>query len=372
MQNKKFINVLTFYVTYLWFTSFGGAILPTHFLAQGINYNQMILGKFLIFTSPLVLLVFLKSFSSKIAWRLAPFSYLMFVLLSIKILGVTQFYIASIFIGFSIFFFYVFYNIAHFRNTQKEKTGHSSAIMFSLGPIINILAPLASGYIANISFTLLWILAIVSFFVCIFFAEKQESFRVSYTVKNALREIRATRLFIFIGGIWEAIPFGIIPVFTLYFIKDPLPYGAYLAYLSLIAVFANLVLGKITDRIQKRSIFLYPITIAMALITFLLYFSIDNLYLWIVATSLLQFVLPLFWNISTAMVIDTHSNLELAIPGREIMLTSGRIIGLLLTFLSLLIEKTPKDIFIFLGFVILLYPTLLFWNTRITKKYSYL
>ena len=371
-NNKKFIKILSFYAIYSWFASFSSSVLPTHFLEQGIDYNQMIFGKFLVFGSPLILLLFLKNFRSKIAWRLAPICYLMFVLLSIRILGSTQFYIASVFAGFSLFFFYVFYNVAHFANTQKEKTGHSSALMFSVGPVINIVAPLASGYIASVSLTWLWILAILSFAVCLFFAEKQENFTVSYTIKGALREIKTTRLFILIEGVWGAVPFALIPIFTLYFIKEPLPYGAYLAYLSLVAVVANILFGKFTDKIQKRSIFLYPITIITALFTFLLYFAINDLYLWIIATSLLQFVLPLFWNLSTSLVIDAHTDLKLAIPAREIILSLGRMVGLLLACASLTVEKIPQNIFILLGIILLFYPTLLLWNTKVKKKYSYL
>lgn len=371
-NNKKFVQVLTLYTAYLWFTSFSSAILPTHFLQQGLNYNQMIFGKFLVFAFQLILLLFLTSFTSKNAWRMATVTYLMFVLLSVKILGPVQFYIASGLSGFSLFFFYIAYNIAHFKNTHKSKTGHSSAIMFSIGPIINIIAPLASGLIAKINFNLLWILAIVSFFICLFSVRNQENFRVKYSAKKALQEIKATRFFILIEGIWEALPFGLVPIFTLYFIKEPLPYGAYLAYLSLIAVFANLLLGKITDKIQRRAIFLYPITITLAVITFLFFFAINNLPMWIITTSLLQFFLPLFWNLSTAMVIDSHSNLNLAIPGRDLILGIGRIAGLFITFASLTFEKTPKNIFIFLGLVMLLFPIILLWNTRVSKRYSYL
>lgn len=372
MSNKKFARVLTLYTAYLWFASFSSAILPTHFLQQGLNYNQMILGKLILFICQISLVIFLTSFSAKNAWRLASITYLMFILLSVKILGPIQFYIASGFSGLSLFLFYNYYNIAHFENTQKAKTGHSSAIMFSIGPVINFIAPLASGFIASVNLNLLWILAIASFFVMLYFIKNQEDFHVTYSIKNTLKEMKATRLFMLIEGIWEALPMGLVPIFTLYFIKDPLPYGAYLAYLSLIAVLANLTLGKFTDKIQKRSIFLYPITITLAIITFLFYFAINNLTLWIIATSLLQFFLPLFWNISTAMVVDSHSNLRLVIPGRELMLASGRIIGLFITFISLTFEKTPKDIFIFLGLVMLFFPTILFWNTRISKKYSYL
>jgi uncharacterized membrane protein YjfL (UPF0719 family) len=372
MRDKKFRNLFVFYSLYIWFTSFSGSILPTHFLAEGLNLSQMIFGKFLFYIGNITLLLLLPTFRSKRAWRLALILNFGYILLSIKILSSFQFYAASIFSGFALFFFFVFYNIAHFENTPQEKRGYSSALMFSIGPIIGIVAPLASGYLAATNINLLWIFSGVFFLVALYFINRQEDFSVTYTLKSALREIKATRWFIFIEGIWEAMVFGIIPIFSLFFIKKPLEYGGFLAYLAVVAVIANLLLGKFTDKIQKRAAFLYPLTIGMSIVTFLFVFAVQNLFLWVIFAGLLQFLMPLFWNVSTAMVIDAHPNLRLAIPGREFTLAAGRIIGLLLAFLSFTIEKTPHNVFFILGTVMLLYPAMLFWNTRVSKKYSYL
>lgn len=332
----------------------------------------MMLGKLLLFSGQIILLLFLTSFESKKAWRLAFFLYFGYILLSIKILNPTQFYIANALSGAALFFFYIFYNIAHFENTPREKRGYSSALMFSVGPLISIFAPLASGFLASTNIVYLWIFSGVSFLIAFYFTKRQENFHLAYTLKSALNEIKATRWFIFIQGVWEALVFGIIPIFSLFFIKEPLQYGGYLAYLALTAVLANLILGKFTDKIQKRAAFLYPLTISMAILTLLFDLAVRNIFLWIVFTGLLQFLLPLFWNVSIALVVDSHPNLRLAMPGREFMLAAGRIIGLLIAFISFSIEKIPHNVFFVLGFVMFLYPVILFWNTRISKRYRYL
>lgn len=140
MKNKKFINLFFFYSLYIWFTSFSGSVLPTHFLSEGLNLSQMIFGKFLFYLGNITLLLLLTTFRSKRAWRLALIFNFGYILLSIKILNSSQFYAASILSGFALFFFYVFYNIAHFENTPQEKRGYSSALMFSIGPLIGIVA----------------------------------------------------------------------------------------------------------------------------------------------------------------------------------------------------------------------------------------
>ncbi len=372
VRNKKFINTFLLYISYLWFATFGSSILPVHFLQQGLDFRQMMLGKVILFASQILLLFILTSFWSKKGWRLATITFFVYILLSIKILNVYQFYFANIWAGFALFFFYVFYNIAHFENTPKEKTGFSSSLMFTLPSLINFIAPLAAGYIVMVNINMLWILAGLFFLISYFTSKLPDNFHITYTIKSALNEIKATRWLIFVEGVWEAILMGLIPIYSLFFIKEPLPYGIYLAYLSLVGIIANLSLGRFTDKVQKRAVFLYPLTIIMVGVTLLFDLATRNLVLWAVVTGALLFTVPLFWNISTALIVDSRPNLKLAIPGREIALAVGRVIGLLAVFVSFTLEQIPHYIFFFLAGAMLCYPLILYWNTRVSRKYTYL
>jgi len=351
---------------------FGTSILPTHFLAQHLSLQQILFGTLFMLVGQMFLLVILTTFSAKISWRFALFSALVYILFSVSILNVYQFYFASFINGFGLFFFYIFYNIAHFEKTPKAQRGHSSALMYIVPSIIGIIAPLLAGFIAQFNLTLLWIVSIFSFFIAFYIVKFQEDFKISYSLKSAVSEVKATRIFIFIEGIWEAMVIGIIPIFTLFFIKTPFNYGLFLTYLAAVSIIANFSLGRLSDRLQKRTIFLYPLTIVMALVTVSFSIVNANIITWIILAGVIQFLLPLFWNISTAMVVDVHPNLRLAIPGRELILAMGRIIGLVLAVLSFSFEKAPFYIFIILGSIFLLYPALLFWRTKISKTYSYL
>ncbi len=372
MRSKSFLNLFIFYASYLWFSSFSQTILPTHYLQQGLYFKELILGKIITFIAVLVLLLILTAFTAKLAWRLGLIFSFLNVLLSIKLLNIYQFYLLSAFAGFTIVLFYVFYNIAHFENSPKEKTGISSALMFSVISLIYLIAPVISGFIKSINADVLWVLSGVFFLISFLLINRQKDFRVEYKVIEALKETKATRLFIFISGIWDALPFVIIPIYTLFFIKTPFSYGLFISYLSLIGIIANLSLGRLTDKIQKRSIFLYPITISMVLITFLFPYATDNLTLWLIVTGSLQFLLPIFWNVSTAFVVDAHQNLRAAIPAREILLSTGRLLGSLLVFVSFLLEKTPFYLFFILGGIFLLYPLSLFWRVKLRKSHRYL
>lgn len=372
MIKSPYYNLILFYTVYLLFGSFSTSILPTYFFGQGLTLNQMMLGKTIFFSGQIVLLFSLKNLFAKFSWRMALVSSIIYIFLIINLQSLIPFYIGQFINGMSLFFFFVFYNIAHFELTPKDKTGSSSALMFILPSLVSVFAPLVAGYLAQINMIFIWIISTILFVVCYYLVRSQNDFKVVYSIKESLAEIKSTRIFILLEGLWEALPFGIIPIYTLFFIKDPLPFGAYLAYLSLISIIANFLLGRFSDKIRKRIIFLYPITIAIAVTTFLFPISTNSLFLWVILTSVLQFLLPIFWSVSTAFVVDSHADLKKVIPGREIVLAVGRLIGLSLAFLSFTFENQPKYIFLILGLFMLIYPVVLYIRTKVKKSHVYL
>ena len=192
----------------------------------------------------------------------------------------------------------------------------------------------------------------------------QTDFPIKYDLSASFQAIKSTRLIVFLQGIWESLPFGIIPVFSLHFIKSPLYYGTFIAYLSLMSVIANLVLGHLSDKLQRRLAFLYPITLLMAVTTFLFPLVTANLVFWLILTGVVQFLCPLFWNFSAAWFVDQHPDHNRSMPIRELVLAIGRIVGLFFAWISFRLEIIPTNIFYLLGAVMLLYPAVLFYNTK--------
>lgn len=356
----------------MWANTFSKSILPTYYVERGLSLNNILFGCLLTFVGQLACILFFRNFSSRRGWQISQVVYFTSVLLIINMVNPAQYYLSTLLSGVGLFFFFTFYNVAHFRETPTEKRGESSALMFVVGPLVGIFAPLLAGATAQLNIILLWVGAAVFFAFSFFQSTRQVDFNLKYSLGDALKEVKSTRFIIFIQGFWEALTFGIIPVYTLFFLKEPLSYGALAAYLAAVGIISNLTLGRLSDKLQKRAIFLYPTTILLALITFLFPFATHDLKLWALVVSAITFLMPLFWNFSIAVVIDSHTNLDLAIPGRELVLAIGRIIGLLVAFISFSIEKEPKYIFIVLGLVMLLYPLSMYWNIRIKKHYSYL
>lgn len=359
------------YLGYVWFTTISKSVLATHIFQQGLTLDQMMLGQAIQFASQLALLLLVKKYAAKKSWTCAIIAAAISIVLVINIHSLLQYYLAVSFGGLALGLFFVMYNIAHFNNTPKAKTGHSSGIMFAIHPAISVVAPLLAGAVATHSFNLLWLISLLSFLVALYTVSKQANFRISYKLKTALNELRPTRIYIFLEGIWEAVIISVIPIYTLKFISTPLDYGKYIAYLSVAGLIANIILGKLTDKLQKRSVFIYPTTIALATLTTALSFSLSNLYSWIVITGLIQFLIPIFWNITTSLVVDQRPNLEVAIPGREILLAVGRMLGLGITYLGFRYNYIQST-FAVLTIALLLIPTALYWNSHMKKKYTYL
>jgi hypothetical protein len=371
-MSKKYLSLILFMAAYLWLNNFGRAILPVHILNQGLGITIQILGWVLTFAGQILLLVLFKKVQAKLNWYIAMILVLSSILLSINIVNISQFFLGSFLSGVAIALFWVPYNIAHFRGSSKEATGHTSGVLFSVFPAVSITAPILAGFLAEVNTYLVWGFVLISFLIATLLVKKQENFLVSYSVKAAWQEIKPVRVLLVLEGIWESLIFCIIPVYTLYFIQTPGFYGTFLAYLSLAGLVANLLLSSFTDRVKKRAVFIYPLTLAMSVVTFVFPFVTQDLFLWALVSGLSQFLVLLFWSISLAMVVDSSSNLDLAMPGREIALIVGRLFGALLVAASFLIEKTPFYIFFILGAVMLLFPINLYWNSKISKKYKYL
>lgn len=266
--------------------------------------------------------------------------------------------------------FFIYYNIGHFLYTSKHRTGVSGGVMYAVSPIISIFAPLVAGYFVMTNINNLWITATVSFVVAYLLTYLQKDISINYKLRESLDSIRSTRIPILLEGIWEAILFAIIPIFTLNLINTASGYGQYLSYLAVVGTIAGLLIGHYSDKIGRRSYLLWPICITLSLSTIGLIYSQYSLLWWVVVTSVIQFVIPIFWNIITALVVDQGGDLKVIFPGREIVLALGRLLGLSLTYL-LVINSLTHIALMLLSITILLIPFYLYYQTKVLKQYSY-
>ena len=363
-RRRQFFNLLVFYAAYLWFRSFSSSVLSPHFLQSGVSLEQMVFGSAIAYIIPVLILLFSKIVSNLIWWRWAIGLAYLAIILVIKVVDISQYYLYSLLLGSNTALFFVPYNIAHFKLTPGHRTGFSSGILFSVYPVIALIAPLTAGLLAEFDYIYIWILSAFFFGVSFYLVKFQVQIKFNLDLKRDFDYLKPTRLIVLLQGVWETLIFGIIPIYTLYFLTTPLAYGSYLSYLALMGVLANLFLGKLSDKLKDRLKFLYPVTISMALITLIFPLSLNRLILWLIFTGIIQLLTPLFWNFSTAWFVDKQPDHVRSMPARELILNVGRVIGLFLTWLNFSFQSPPVLIFYFLGAVMLLYPLVLVYNTR--------
>ena len=349
MRSKSYIILLTFYSLFIWFYTFSYSVLPTHLLSQGLTLQQLVSGQLVRFAAQLLIIPLLIFLSSRVSWLLGITCSLLYIVLSIKIFSFNQFLIASIFSGFYVTLFYVFYNIAHFRNTPKQRTGFSSSLMFVIPIIIGIITPVIAGFLKLSSSRLVWLLSLVFFFITIYLIRFQKDFKIKFNLINVLLEIKTTRFYLILEGFWESLIFGFIPIYTLFFLKTPVEYGLFLSYVAIISAAASLFLGHYTDKIKKRKIFIYPVTVILSITTLLFYLAVNNLIIWLIIVGITHFFVQFFWILMTAFVVDVNDNIETLMVGREICLAFGKFIGLIFVYLSFIYEQKPLILFFILS-----------------------
>lgn len=362
-------RLIVFLAACLWFSSFARAVIPPHILSQGITLQHMAIGGFLMFATQTVLFFLHQNFRAKRAWTIAIWTSALFVFGQVRILHPYQFYAVSIINGVGMYYYWIPYNIAYFRNTRSHHLGRNTGLMFSIYPLINIIAPPLAGVIATVSTPLVWILSLVFFAISAFTLKPLEDFRVQFGVSAALKEIRHTRVFLVLEGVWEAILFSLIPIYTLTFLNTPLSYATFGGYLALAGAAAGLILGKLTDKQGKRAYLIAPLATLIAIITFVFPAANTSFPFWMILTGLLSLIVPIFWNVTTAATIDLHPNLALVIPGRELCLAIGRTIGLFFASVSFLYEPTPTFIYPALALVLIVYLVYLHWIKTVRKSY---
>src|SRR4051812_35892426 len=100
-MNQSFVTILHFIIFYLWFTIFSRSVLPAYFVKQGLGFDELVFGIFLIFFAQVILLLLWRSVSSKAGWTIGPLFFLVSVLLSINLTSPIEYYISCIFVGLS-------------------------------------------------------------------------------------------------------------------------------------------------------------------------------------------------------------------------------------------------------------------------------
>jgi hypothetical protein len=328
-----FLLLFLLFVSLQWLSSFSKSIIPSYLLGHSISPNLMLLSLVFMFGTQIILQVLFRKINSSKAWIVSVFCTLGVLLSIYSLYHPFQVLLMGMFSGAPLFLFWLPYNIMYFSHSPKNKTASRSGLMFSISPLIGIIAPFIAGQLAEKSLTPILIGSLVFSILPLVLIRTIKPFYLNINLSKSWNHIRTFQIPLITGGIWEALVIAIIPILSLYFFPRPSSYGMYLSYLSIVSVGANLLLGHISDKIKKRRTILLPIATILLISTLFIPWAMTSIKRYVLVTSIIQFFLPIYWNITTALFVDRYPKFNVSFPGREMGLALGRFIGIGITYI---------------------------------------
>lgn len=355
-QMRTFFRIYFFFLIFILAVHIGRGFLSLWYFQNGFTYFQ-ITSYFLIkLLLPSLILLFVKKFSTAKSFTIALISEILLMLSVYHFFHPSQIYLASIFSGTTVVFFYVTYNTLYFENTPKDRRAFSSSLFTLAGPFLGILVPLGVGFFGQ-KYGLSPVFLIASFILLItlYLVRFLPKIEFECNLRQELRKTRRINFLLLIEGIKETVSLAAIPVFTLFYIRQPLPFGVYFSYLAFVSTAATMLLGFLSDKFKKRTIILYPVTVMVALTIIALGFA-QSLTWWAIISGVLGFILIINGTFVTTLVVDQVPEVKIGMISREFLLGVGRSIGMAIIFASLALFSSPKLALILIGSLYLCFP----------------
>jgi MFS family permease len=355
---RIYLIFLVFYLA----VSLGRGFFPIWFRQSGLELWQIAAYYLIKLALPPIILLFNQNFSTRRSLALAFISEILLMMAVFKLFHPYQAFLAALFSGTTVVYFYLIYNTLFFENTPRDKRATSSGLYSFAGPFLGIIVPLIAGMMSQrFGLPSLFIAATGLIAICFLMIGSLPQVSFESNLSVILKKNHSLVIPLIIEGIKEAVPLLAIPVSTLLYIKEPLPYGIYLSYLAIVAVITGLLLGFISDRIKSRTIFLYPSTILTTVAIVFLGLTHD-LPSWSIASGAFSFTAAIGAIFVTTAVLDKASSVKEGMIAREFLLGVGRIIGSTICLLFLLTDQPPQRAIIALGLIYLLFPLSVFWQ----------
>jgi len=364
---RAFLKIYFFFLVFLLAVSIGRGFLSLWFIQNGFTYSQITLFYFIDFLVPSLFLLFVKKFSTVRSLTIALVSEILLMLSVYRFYHPLQIYLAGIFAGATVVFFYITYNTLYFENTPKDKRAFSSSLFTLASPFLGIAMPLAVGFFGQkYGLSSIFLVATVILLITLYLIRFLPKIEFKSNLHQSLKKTSQINFLLLIEGIKESVMYAAIPIFTLFFIQQPLPYGVYFSYLAFVSVAATVLLGFLSDKFKKRTIILYPITFMVALSIIALGFS-QSLSWWAIISGILGFILAVNGTFVTTLVLDQIPEVKEGMIGREFLLGVGRAIGVVIIFASFTLYNSPRLALILIGCLYLLFPLTVYFKKLYQK-----
>ncbi len=332
---------------------------------NGFNFSQII---FYYITSYFVALIGV--FSLKNLKMELKSTILLGVLLSalsvtvlINISDSYQLYLSAIIAGLNAIFFWIPYNIMHFKFSSQDNRGLNSGLYFLATPIISItLQPLAGIIAEKFGFQMMFLIGVLLYIFPIALIKILPNFNFDIDIKKEFLENKFNWS-TFFQGFASRINWTLISLFTLFFITTPRAFGGFFGFLAIFSAVASLINAYISDKIKNRKVFFYLFT-SLAVISLLPLAFVQNIYYWGIfagITSMCMYLANPFW---LAFNLDYYKEIgiEKAIVLREVFLNAGYIFTLLIAFLIFYITDSTKISLMVVCIIACFLPLISLWQ----------
>ncbi len=266
-------------------------------------------------------------------------------------------YIIALLQGTAIFSYWVAFNDLYFRIPSNKNRAFLTSIYFLIIPLLGSILPAFAGAIAEkYNYSLLFLIGAITMFIPLILSYHIPNRELVFNAHAAAVRHNRIRIIVILQGVYESIPIAAIPIFVLIFIKSEFGLGLFLSYLSFAGIIGSLIIAKLSDKYNSRKIFIYPLTILLAVLIIFLGFSSDNFYIFLLIAGMLSTVNVLAAPFFITIVFDNYKNITEAVIAREAFLHLGRFFGTLIILASFVLLKDPSYAFILIGLITLLYP----------------
>ncbi|KKQ28132.1 MAG: hypothetical protein US42_C0002G0087 [Candidatus Magasanikbacteria bacterium GW2011_GWC2_37_14] len=355
---------------YIFLTSGFLTTLYIYFVKRNIDIKEILLAEFFGAVTVSLIIFYKRKWHTHhtfwLAFSLMAIALLiLFLPLPIKYLLIL--YTAVAYSGTILFF--VPFNVLFFKEGNKSKNLQHITFYWAIMIIGGIVGPLVGGYLlasVNLIYFVLVSFLILLFVVCLVKYLPVEIYLVEK--KKLFSTLKGFRTITILDGALHKVNTITIVILSLQFITNAFSFGKFLSLVSLVALVFSWQTAKISDRLNQRMFFLWPLCMVTGLVTFSLYFA-TSFYLFVALALVLKALTIMLEPMRSNILQDkADKNNPLTWISRELFLNSGRSV-LWLTAFVLWYFNWQSLLFIIMGSLYLIFPILVrYKNVYVAKS----
>ena len=306
-----------------------------------------------------------KSIKTSLMLRIAHF------IILASLTTVYMLYFSAALFGYLIILFWVPFNAFYFSLGGNKQRMLINSLLVILVPLISIpLLPTAGFMAKEYGFPMVFALAAgLSFITFVFVDIHFPTKKIKNDLKKSMRELKNVRILYILEGFLEGIVWIVIPVVTLQFIKEEVAYGGFLSFLVIFAILGSVLISYLSDKIKNRILLAVPLMILTSIFVFMAGIS-QGFEQWTLFNVIIVFLMTMIGPFLLSLVNDTSVNIPRAIVARELLLSSGRIVGGMFVILFAFLGNIQPALMI-AAVVFLAFPYYMKKNLKKLKMYNY-